>query len=96
MAVELEMVDLKFGALPDGPEICVQFEPIGTSFLLSDGDYVILRTPRGVLESMEVRLGPGGLSVWPAYPVEHIVLYRTGTSSRGCDDGKAGENDDRQ
>lgn len=78
MAEESEMIELKYGSLPGGPEICIQFEPLGTHFLLSDGDYVVLRTPLRVLETMEVLLGPEVLSVWVDHTVESVVLDRHG------------------
>lgn len=73
-----QTIDLKYGSISGGPEICIWFEPFATTFELSDGDYVILRTPRHTLESMEVLLGPGGLQVWVDHTVESLVLDRHG------------------
>ncbi|WP_433759521.1 hypothetical protein [Nocardia sp. CA-135398] len=72
-----ETVDLKFGSVP-GATIVVQFEPLGTLFEVSDGDYVVLRAPLHAVGSIEVLGFPSGISVWVLHGEEYIILDRNG------------------
>lgn len=72
---ELEMVDLKFSAAKDiVVEVC--FEPIGTTFSLTDGDYIFLRLPTSVVPSIEIVAWPNGVGVWLPYPGNYAILDR--------------------
>ncbi|MGO1056127.1 hypothetical protein [Crossiella sp. CA198] len=72
-----DTVLLKFAAAP-GATVSVSFEPIGSSFSLSDGDFVHLRTPAANVGKIEVVVWPNGISVEVPYPDEYAILNRDG------------------
>jgi hypothetical protein len=79
MNIESDTVDLKFASAP-GLVISVAFEPVGTSFDLEDGDFVVLRTPKSAIESMEFHIWTSCLSVWVPYArgEVYMILDRNG------------------
>lgn len=66
---------LKFAAAP-GKTVEVCFEPIGTTFQLSDGDCVYLRLPVSAVPEVEVVSWPSGIGVWVPYPGDYTILDR--------------------
>lgn len=77
------MVDIRFSAGGE-EQTTVQFEPLGTSFDLENQDFIVLRTPREKVDSIQVEIFPSYIKVWVAYPEdriwsdEHIILDRDG------------------
>lgn len=69
------MPDMKFAAAREATiEVC--FEPVGTTFSLSDGDYVYLRGSLDQLASIEIVVWADGIGVWVPYPGEYSILDR--------------------
>ncbi|MEV0299190.1 hypothetical protein [Nocardia sp. NPDC050710] len=77
MTTDPATVDLKFSAAR-GETVEVQFEPLGTTFNLSDGDCLYLRTPLDAVPHMEFQVWPNGIAVWVAHGADHRVLDRDG------------------
>jgi hypothetical protein len=69
------VADLKFASAREASiEVC--FEPVGTTFSLSDGDCVFLRSPLEAVASIEVVVWPNGIGVWVPYPGDYVILNR--------------------
>jgi hypothetical protein len=77
MAEGQRTVDLKFAAAT-GATVEVCFEPVGTTFSLTDGEYVYLRAPIDVIGSIEMVVWPNGIGVWVPYPGDYAILDREG------------------
>ncbi|MGW4215350.1 hypothetical protein ACWEIJ_45770 [Lentzea sp. NPDC004789] len=73
----METVDLKYLAAGDSPvEIC--FEPVGTTFRLTEGQSIFLRVPLEALPKIEVVVWANGIGVWLPYPGDYVVLDSDG------------------
>ena len=73
--MDARVVDLKFASAP-GTSIEVCFEPVGTTFSLSDGDYVFLRSPLRAVAAIEIVVWSNGIGVWVPYPGDYVILNR--------------------
>ena len=72
-----QVVDLKFVAAPGGSvEVC--FEPTGTTFALSDGEAIFLRTAISNIASLEIVSWPNGIGVWVPYPGDFAIIDSKG------------------
>ncbi|MEU9783108.1 hypothetical protein AB0H92_19455 [Streptomyces phaeochromogenes] len=68
-----QVVDLKFvAARGENVEVC--FEPVGTTFSLSDGEAIFLRTAISNLASLEIVSWPNGIGVWLPCPGDHAII----------------------
>jgi hypothetical protein len=74
---EDQLVDLKFTAAP-GQNVEICFEPVGTTFSLSDGQSIYLRTEAKNLASVEIVSWPNGIGVWVPYPGNYAILDADG------------------
>ncbi len=72
-----QVVDLKFVAAR-GASVEVCFEPVGTTFSLSDGEAVFLRTAISNVASLEVVSWPNGIGVWVPYPGDYAIIDSKG------------------
>lgn len=74
---DVATVDLKYAAAGDSPiEVC--FEPVGTTFRLTAGQWVFLRTPLEAVAKIEIVVWPNGIGVWVPYPGDYVVLDSEG------------------
>lgn len=74
---EEQIVDLKFAAA-QGESVEVCFEPVGTTFALSDGEAVFLRTAISNVASLEIVSWPNGIVVWVPYPGDYTIVDSKG------------------
>lgn len=74
---EEQVVDLKFAAA-QGESVEVCFEPVGTTFSLSDGEAVFLRTAISNVASLEIVSWPNGIGVWVPYPGDYAIIDSNG------------------
>lgn len=72
-----ERTRLKF-SIAAGSRGEIGFEPIGTSFALADGDYVILELPVRCVEYVECVAWPNGIAVWVPFPDNYVVYDSSG------------------
>ncbi|WP_312871050.1 hypothetical protein [Streptomyces lonarensis] len=77
MSKEDQVADLKFSAA-QGESIEVCFEPVGTTFSLSDGEAVFLRTAISNVASFEIVSWPNGVGVWVPYPGDYAIVDSQG------------------
>ena len=57
----------------------IGFEPIGTSFVLEGGDWLILELPISAVPDVEIVSWPNGIAVWVPFPGDYIVFDSSGT-----------------
>lgn len=69
---DTKSVRLTFKAPPKGAAE-FQFEPLGASFVVRDGDFLTLEVPRTAVEDVEMVAWPSGVSVWVPYPRTYCV-----------------------
>lgn len=74
---ENQVVDLKFMAA-QGENVEVCFEPVGTTFSLSDGESIFLRTAIANVASLEIVSWPNGIGVWVPYPGDYAIVDSKG------------------
>ncbi|MCT2594181.1 hypothetical protein LHJ74_30455 [Streptomyces sp. N2-109] len=77
MSKDGQVVDLKFMAA-QGENVEVCFEPVGTTFSLSDGESIFLRTVIANVASLEIISWPKGIGVWVPYPGNYTILDSEG------------------
>lgn len=68
---------MKFSAAK-GSSSEIGFEPIGTSFVLEDGEYVILELPAAAVPDVEIIAWPNGIAVWVPFPGDYVVFDSAG------------------
>ena len=75
---EVATVDLKYSVVTGGPfEVC--FEPLGTTFVLMEGQAIYLRVPLEVAGQIEVVMWPKGIGVWVPNPGDdYPILNESG------------------
>lgn len=72
-----QVVDLKFAAA-QGESIEVCFEPVGTTFSLSDSEAIFLRTAISNVAALEIVSWPNGIGVWVPYPGDYAIIDSNG------------------
>lgn len=72
MGGDAQIVYLKFTAA-QGESAWVCFEPVGTTFSLSDGESIFLRTAATNVASLEIVSWPNGVGVWVPYPGDYVI-----------------------
>lgn len=61
-----------------GTAVEIGFEPIGTSFDVADGDWVILELPAESVAELEFVAWPNGIAVWVPFPGDYVVFDSAG------------------
>lgn len=56
----------------------IGFEPIGTSFVVEGGDWLILELPISAISEVEIVSWPNGIAVWVPFPGDYIVFDSSG------------------
>ena len=56
----------------------IGFEPLGTSFVLTGDDYLVLEVAPELVDRLEFAWFPNGLAVWAPYPEPYTVRNSAG------------------
>lgn len=65
-------------AVAKGSSSEIGFEPIGTSFVIQDGDWLMLDLPVSAVPDIEIVAWPNGIAVWVPFPGDYIVFDSSG------------------
>jgi hypothetical protein len=57
----------------------IGFEPIGTSFVVGGGDFLVLDLPANAVREVDIVHWPNGIAVWVPFPGDYIVFNSSGT-----------------
>ena len=61
-----------------GAKVEIGFEPIGTSFELSDDASIFLELPIEAVGELQIVSWPNGMAIWVPYPGDYVVYDGAG------------------
>lgn len=77
-ALSADRIRLKISAAR-GHSSEIGFEPIGTSFVIEDGNWLFLEMPVAAISEVEVVAWPNGVAIWVPWPGDYVVLDSAGS-----------------